>query len=180
MIKLFNIMSEIKIVGNIPYKYCWINDHDDYHTLNIATEKSYREYLDQLKQDAIENDWEFNENYEPEYLEEIPSAKIVFIDWNDEGPNTFDFDNMYEFIKDASSGYWDGSQFYEYLGDGNEELGEQIYNEFYTEHNEETMYKILEKLKQWIDNSEADGDSASACMLIINNKIVASGPYRII
>jgi hypothetical protein len=154
-----------------PYKYCWISSHEDYKELCIATNSSYNKWLKEM---ADENDtnvedvmsWAYSD-----YLKEIPNSPFIFIGWNDEGPNVYSFNNKEEFVNSIGLQYHDlFSQ--EDLPETSEYWDES--KEAFTQKGVEEGYKIL---IEYIKNSEADGDSSEANMLIVNNKIIASGPY---
>jgi hypothetical protein len=162
-------INEIKVnkPGNI-FKYCWIDSHSDYHQLNLATEQGYKNYIQEMMdmEDTTYEDvmsWEW-----ASYVEEIKPSNIIFIGWNDEGPEVYDeFVNIYDFVQQIIVGYWGEYSFYE-------EFGVEEVDQFLDGIDKTTnLNKYLNKLKQYIDNSEADGDSSSANVLIINNKIFA-------
>jgi len=173
--QLAGILTEIKVSPPTykKYKYCWIDSHEDYKELCIATEQSYLRYIEELAEDnetTIENvkSWDWHSDY----LEEIPSKPIIFIGWNDEGPTVYDFDNKEEFVNGVGLGYHDlFSQ-----GDlpDNAEYWDETEGKL-TQKGVDEGYKVL---LTYINNSEADGDSSEACMLIINHDIIASGPYN--
>jgi hypothetical protein len=166
-------INEIKI--NIPstgYKYCWIDSHENYEILNLANEQSFQNYLKKIAEENDMTTEEYLEHYF-EYLEKIPQNKIIFIGWNDEGPNVWGYDDLYGFLKDITIGYWGENQIIEEL----DEIGyngEEDFNNWYENGNDKNIEnEIFKILKTWINNSEADGDSSDANCLIIHNKIVA-------
>ena len=174
--ELAGIITEIKVNNpNNMLKYAWIDSHEDYHQVNLASQQSYNAHI---KSQAEENDTTPEDVMEWEwasYVVEIPNQKIVFMDWNDEGVSTFGYDDFHEFLKEISTGYWGEDQLIEKL-DENEGNGEEIFNDFYENDNKNLDIKIWEILKTWINNSEADGDSSSASLLIKDGKIIAGNP----
>lgn len=166
-------INEIKINKPIPkLKYCWISSHEDYHQLYLASEQSYKEYIKDLAEDNEVTPNEVMEWEWANYIEEIPNNKIIFLGWNDEGIDVWGYNDFHEFLKDITTRYWGEDQLIE-LWDGEGLNGEEMFEDFYENDNRELDDKVLKTLKIWIDNSEADGDSNSANLLIMNNKIIA-------
>lgn len=168
------LLQEIKIDKPIPnqLKYCWIDSHYDYHQIYLASKSSYQRYIKELAEGnettiADVMDWEW-----AGYVEEIPNNKIIFLGWNDEGVEVWGFDDLHEFLKNITTMYWGEEQLME-KWDEEGLNGEEIFNDFYHNDNKGWDDKVLETLKMWINNSEADGDSSSASLLIMYNKIVA-------
>jgi hypothetical protein len=168
------IIKEIKVSqpSSHRFEYCWIDSHSDYKTLNLASKKSFEEYIKELADDNETNiddvlTWEFND-----YVKEIPKNKIIFISWNDEGPYVTGYEDLYEFLQEITTGYWGEDQIIEKLDQMGYD-GERGFNKWYEDGDENIQKEIFNIIKQWIDNSEADGDSNSATCLIINGKIVA-------
>jgi hypothetical protein len=113
------------------------------------------------------------------YVEEIPNNKIIMLAWNDEGVEVYEYDDFHVFLKEISTGYHGEDGIMEILDD--EGLnGEEIFNDFYNNDNKDYDEKIWKIIKMYTDNSEADGDSSSANLIIMNNKIIAGNNYNII
>lgn len=181
MIKLIDIVREVKIRKPIfnSFKYCWIDSHEDYHTLNLASKQSYEKYINDMAEaegitveEVMDMEW-------MRYKEDIPDNRIIHISWNDEGPYVLGFDDFHDFLKDIIIGFWGEESLIEKLNKKGLN-GEKIWEDFYTKDNKKLDDEIWKELKIWIDNSEADGGSGSAVLLIIDGKIVAGNNYYII
>jgi hypothetical protein len=172
MIKLRDILNEIKV--NTPgnkYSYCWIDSHEDYHSLNIASKASYKRWLEDMAEDnetTIENVMKFEW---ADYLEEIPQLPIIFLSWNDEGVRVFAFKSKEQFVNSVGFEYWN------FFDNDSINIDDRKYVNPDETLTAEGIVRGYNLLVNWIDDSEADGDSSSANMLIVNNKIIASGPY---
>ena len=138
-----------------------ILSHDDYHELYIGNRAEH---------DASHEEEQFSD----EYIIDLKPGMYQMIYWNDEGPDYNNFDSKEEYIKDAVGGFWGEDHFIEKFGieaelDAAGDNWESVFNK----HIEDNLDMYYEELNKLINNSEADGDSASGVVLLQNGKVVA-------
>ena len=138
-----------------------INSHDDYYDLYIGNKAEH---------DAADEEEQFSD----EYMIDLKPGMYQMIYWNDEGPDYTNFDSKEEYIKDAIAGLWGEDHFIEEFGieaqlDAAGDNWESVFNK----HVEDNLDMYYEELNKLINNSEADGDSASGVVLLVNGKVVA-------
>jgi hypothetical protein len=145
---------------NINLNKAFINSHEDYHTLYLASDESLNQYLNDLKKD--EDTWE------PEYITNIDPGKIQMVYWHDEGPNSISFNSIVEYIKETIFGFWGEDQFMDEI-ETIEDLERDI---------ESNPNIYFEKLNQYINNSYPDGDSNYGVALLIDGNLVAGADNK--
>jgi hypothetical protein len=151
MQKLAGIVNEIKAVPpTIPYKYAYLQGRDN---LYIFTQQNFDDYVEDMSEDNFEGneknviDWMKNDNV----LIELPNySPYLFIFANDESIYFIDANNKEEFVEIVST------EFHDLEGNTDE---------------------VFQRILDIANDSEIDGDSGYAQVVIEKNKIIA-GPYN--
>ena len=138
-----------------------ILSHDDYKELYIGNKAEH---------DALPEEEQFSD----EYMIDLKPGMYQMIYWDDEGPDYMNFDNKLEYVKESIARFWGEDGFIEYFGieDYIEAAGDNWESAF-DKHLEDNLDMYYEELNKLINNSEADGDSASGVVLLVNGKVVA-------
>ena len=158
-LKLYIGLSEGIIKENIDMAV--INSHDDYYDLYIGNKAEH---------DAADEEEQFSD----EYMIDLKPGMYQMIYWNDEGPDYMNFDNKLEYVKDAVAGFWGEDHFIEEFGiEAELEAAGDNWESVFNKHLEDNLDMYYEELNKLINNSEADGDSASGVVLLVNGKVVA-------
>ena len=158
-LKLYIGLSEGIIKENIDMAV--INSHDDYYDLYIGNKAEH---------DAADEEEQFSD----EYMIDLKPGMYQMIYWNDEGPDYMNFDNKLEYVKDAVAGFWGEDHFIEEFGiEAELEAAGDNWESVFNKHVEDNLDMYYEELNKLINNSEADGDSASGVVLLVNGKVVA-------
>jgi hypothetical protein len=152
MQKLAGIINEIKAVPpSIPYKYAYLEGRED---LYIFTQQDFDDYVEEIS----EIDFDGNKEGVIDWMEndnelvELPNSPYLFIFANDESIGFIDANNK-------------------------EEFAEIISTEFHLlEGNPDEVFQVILDIA---NDSEIDGDSGYAQVVIENNKIIA-GPYNFV
>ena len=154
MQKLAGIVNEIKAIPpSIPYKYAYLEGRED---LYIFTQQDFDDYVEEItpeddfdgnKEDVIDS--MKNDNV----LVELPNSPYLFIFASDASIDFIDANNKEEFVEIINADFFD------------EEL----------EGN--TTDEVFQEILDIANDSEIDGDSGYAYVVIEKNKIIA-GPYN--
>ena len=153
------VVSEGVIKENIDMAV--INSHDSYQDLYIGNKAEH---------DAADEEEQFSD----EYMIDLKPGMYQMIYWNDEGPDYMNFDNKLEYVKDAVAGFWGEDHFIEEFGiEAELEAAGDNWESVFNKHVEDNLDMYYEELNKLINNSEADGDSASGVVLLVNGKVVA-------
>ena len=138
-----------------------IHNHFDYEDLYIGNTSDF---------ENLPEDEKFND----EYMIDIDPGMYQMIYWNDEGPDYNVYDSKEEYVKDTIAGFWGEDYFVEKFGltDKLDVAGDNWESVFHR-HIEDNLDMYYEELNKLINNSEADGDSASGVVLLQNGKVVA-------
>ena len=138
----------------------------------IASNDNYRElYIgNKAEYDASPEGKQFND----EYIIDLKPAMYQVIYWNNEGPDYINYDSKEEYIKNAITGFWGEDHFIEEFGikaklDAAGDNWESVFNK----HVDDNLDMYYEEINKLINNSEADGGSASGVVLLQNGKVVA-------
>jgi hypothetical protein len=138
-----------------------ILSHDDYKELYIGNRAEH---------DASHEEEQFSD----EYMINLEPGMYQMIYWDDEGPDSMAFDNKLEYVKEAIAGFWGEDGFIEYFGIEDEvNAAGDNWESVFDKHVEDNLDMYYEELNKLINNSEADGDSASGVVLLVNGKVVA-------
>ena len=158
---------------NENYDAAWIASHSDYYDIYIGTKKSF--YEDQEEGE----DASFGSEAE-DYLIDLDPGKYQMIYWDDDGPNSMSFNTKEEFVKESIYNYWGESNFIEQFPGLEDELdplydedNPDVYWNAFEEHMKDNLDKYYEIIKDMINNSYPDGDSASGVVLLVDGKEVA-------
>jgi len=105
---------------------------------------------------------------------DLKPGMYQMIYWNNEGPDYNVYDSKEEYVKDTIAGFWGEGHFEEKFGIEDElEAAGDDYERVFNKHIEDNLDMYYEELNKLINNSEADGDSASGVVLLQNGKVVA-------
>jgi len=152
MQKLAGIVNEIKAVPpSIPYKYAYLEGRED---LYIFTQQDFDDYVEEIS----EIDFDGNKEGVIDWMKndnelvELPNSPYLFIFANDESIDFIDANNKEEFVEIISTEF--------HLLEGNPD-------------------EVFQVILDIANDSEIDGDSGYAQVVIENNKIIA-GPYNFV
>jgi hypothetical protein len=151
MQKLAGIVNEIKAIPpSLPYKYAYLEGRED---LYIFTQQDFDDYVEEI---TLEDDFDGNKEdvidsmKNDNVLVELPNSPYLFIFADDESIDFIDANNKEEFV-------------------------EIISTEFHIlEGNPDEVFQVILDIA---NDSEIDGDSGYAQVVIEKNKIIA-GPYN--
>jgi hypothetical protein len=151
MQKLAGIVNEIKAVPpSIPYKYAYLEGRED---LYIFTQQDFDDYVEEIS----EIDFDGNKEGVIDWMKndnelvELPNSPYLFIFANDESIDFIDANNKEEFVEIISTEF--------HLLEGNPD-------------------EVFQVILDIANDSEIDGDSGYAQVVIETNKIIA-GPYNL-
>ena len=138
-----------------------ILSHDDYKELYIGNK---------AKHDASPEEEQFSD----EYIIDLKPGMYQMIYWDDEGPDHIVFDNKLDYVLGSIADFWGEDQFIEKFGIEDEvNAAGDNWESVFDKHVADNLDMYYEELNKYINNSEADGDSASGIVLLQNGKVVA-------
>jgi len=138
-----------------------ILSHDDYKELYIGNRAEH---------DASHEEEQFSD----EYIIDIKPGMYQMIYWDDEGPDHIVFDNKLDYVLGSIANFWGEDQFIEKFGFEDEvNAAGDNWESVFDKHVADNLDMYYEELNKYINNSEADGDSASGVVLLQNGKVVA-------
>ncbi len=138
-----------------------ILSHDDYKELYIGNRAEH---------DASHEEEQFSD----EYIIDLKPGMYQMIYWDDEGPDHIVFDNKLDYVLGSIANFWGEDQFIEKFGIEDEvNAAGDNWESVFDKHVADNLDMYYEELNKYINNSEADGDSASGVVLLQNGKVVA-------
>ena len=147
------------ILENKNHNAAWIRSHSDYYDIYIGTKKSF--YEDQKKGE----DASFGGEAE-DYLIDLDPGMYQMIFWNDDGPESMSFNDKEEFVVKSIANYW-GEDGFDSIEDYDD------VDDWYDKEVIPNIDNYYEQVKNMINNSYPDGDSANGVVLLVDGNEVA-------